>query len=96
VARFSEPRLNRTRQDQYRERYLKRSPPATTRGTDPYTHFITPYIDLQSDLATEFARRQREEDEIIRRGREFKLLAEVEEVGISSPTRSSSLSRVGA
>jgi hypothetical protein len=45
---------------------------------------------------TEFAMRQREEDEIIRREREFKLLAEVEDIGISSPTRSSSLSRVGA
>jgi len=32
------------------ERDSKWSAIATARGTDPYTHISTPYIDLQSDL----------------------------------------------
>jgi hypothetical protein len=34
------------------ERDPNRSPLATARGADPYAHFSTPYIDLQSDLVS--------------------------------------------
>jgi len=32
------------------ERASRKAALVTARGTDPYTHISTPYIDLQSDL----------------------------------------------